>query len=139
MKRNRMPTRFHKFSMLFVLALLLGPTKVLAETPFRFPEGKHGKGELKYEKGVPVLRVEGSPEEIGEQIAVLALKPAKHILDYPKDLLKRLDIEGLLPILEIGGEGMLPHFPPDQHRELEAMVKAGVDRGPVVLGNTMFD
>src|SRR5438128_2621648 len=139
MKRNRMPTRFHKFSMLFVLALLLGPTKVLAETPFRFPEGKHGKGELKYEKGVPVLRVEGSPEEIGEQIAVLALKPAKRILDYPGNLLERLDIKGLLPILAIAGEGMLAHFPPDHHQELESIVKAGIDRNPVVLGNTMFD
>src|SRR5947208_16596164 len=131
MKRNRMPTRFHKFSMLFVLALLLGPTKVLAETPFRFPEGKHGKGELKYEKGIPILRVEGSPEEIGEQIAVLALKSAKRILDYPRDLLKRLDIEAALPILELGGEAMLARFPPDQRRELEAVVKAGIDRNPV--------
>ena len=26
-----------------------------AAEPFRFPEGKHGKGELKYVNGVPVL------------------------------------------------------------------------------------
>src|SRR5207244_8074808 len=36
-------------------------------------------------------------------------------------------------------EAMLPHLPPEQRRELEAIVKAGVDRNPVVLGNTMFD
>jgi predicted choloylglycine hydrolase len=34
---------------------------------------------------------------------------------------------------------MLPHFPSDHRQELEAIVKAGVDRNPVVLGNTMFD
>jgi len=112
---------------------------LLAEMPFRFPEGKHGRGELKYEKGIPILRVEGSPEEMGEQIAMLAVKPAKRILDYPRDLLKGLDIEAALPILELGGEAMLPHFPSEQRRELEAIVKAGVDRNPVVLGNTMFD
>ena len=133
-----MPARYIKYC-LFLSAVLLGPGTVLAETPFRFPEGKHGKGELKYEKGVPILRVEGSPEEIGEQIAVLALKPAKRILDYPGNLLERLDIKGLLPILAIAGEGMLAHFPPDHHKELESIVKAGIDRNPVVLGNTMFD
>lgn len=125
--------------MVLATTALMSPPTLLAETPFRYPEGKHAKGELRYEKGIPILRVEGTPEEMGEQIAVLALKPAKHVLDYPRDLLKRLDIEGLLPILEMGGEGMLPHFPSDQHRELEAMVKAGADRSPVVLGNTMFD
>ena len=124
---------------LLLLTALLAPTTSLAEKPFRYPEGKHGKGELKYEKGIPILRVEGSPEEIGEQIAVLALKPAKRILDYPRDLLKRLDIDAALPILDLGGEAMLPHFPPEQRRELEAIVKAGIDRNPVVLGNTMFD
>src|SRR5436190_1220366 len=44
--------------------------------PFRYPEAKHGKGELKYVNGVPVLRVEGTPAEVGEQLGVLALKPA---------------------------------------------------------------
>jgi hypothetical protein len=47
-----------------------------AAGPFRFPEGKHGKGELKYISGVPVLVHAGTPEEMGEQMAVLGLKPA---------------------------------------------------------------
>ena len=46
------------------------------DQPFRFPEGKHGKGELKYRNGLPVLIAQGTPEEIGEQIGVLAVKPA---------------------------------------------------------------
>ena len=49
---------------LLLLTALLTPTTSLADKAFRYPEGKHGKGELKYEKGIPILRVEGSPEEI---------------------------------------------------------------------------
>src|SRR5438552_3131540 len=45
--------------------------------PFRYPEGKHGKGELRYVHGLPVLTVAGTPEEIGEQVGVLALRPAR--------------------------------------------------------------
>src|SRR3954447_627549 len=51
----------------------------------RFPEAKSGKGELKYVNGLPVLTVEGTPEEIGAQFGELALKPAK------KPLLGRVD------------------------------------------------
>src|SRR5262249_17735234 len=50
-------------------------------TPFRYPEARHGKGELRYVRGVPVLTVEGTPEEIGEQVGVLALKPARPVLE----------------------------------------------------------
>jgi hypothetical protein len=46
-----------------------------ADDGFRFPEARHGKGQLKYHQELPVLVVEGSPREIGEQIGVLAVKP----------------------------------------------------------------
>jgi predicted choloylglycine hydrolase len=128
-----------RFWFLLIIAALLRQTTLLAETPFRFPEGKHGKGELKYEKGIPILRVEGSPDEMGEQMAVLAVKPAKRILNFPTELLERLEIKGALPILVLAGEAMLAHFPPDDRHELEAIIKAGIDRNPIVLGNTMFD
>jgi isopenicillin-N N-acyltransferase like protein len=127
------------FLPFLVVSFLLSPVGARAETPFRFPEGKHGKGELKYEKGIPVLRVEGSPDEIGDQIAVLAVKPAKRVLDYPSDLLNRVKLPSLLPVFAWAGQTMLPHFPPDHRQELEAMVHAGIERNPVVLGNTMFD
>lgn len=134
-----MPGRSQKFWLLLALVALLLPATVLAETPFRYPEGKHGKGELKYEKSIPILRVEGTPEEIGEQMAVLAVKPAKRVLNFPAELLEKLEIRGALPVLALAGEAMLAHFPSDHRRELEAMVKAGTDRNAIVLGNTMFD
>ncbi|HMC64912.1 MAG TPA: hypothetical protein VKI65_08220, partial [Gemmataceae bacterium] len=64
-----------------------------AAEPFRFPEAKHGKGELKYVNGLPVLIVQGTPEEMGEQAAVLAVKPAKRILGYPRELLERFRLD----------------------------------------------
>jgi isopenicillin-N N-acyltransferase-like protein len=125
--------------IILVLAGLVSTCPLHAQTPFRFPEGKHGKGELKYEHGIPILRVEGDPNEIGEQVAVLAVKPAKRVLDYPRNLLERLDIEGVLPILAWAGQSMLPQFPADHRKELDAIVQAGIERRPMVLGNTMFD
>src|SRR5687768_4976355 len=67
-----------------ILALVLA-LPALAGDDRRFPEAKAGKGELKYVTGVPVLTVEGMPEEIGAQFGELALKPAK------KPLLGRVD------------------------------------------------
>src|SRR5437660_870613 len=54
--------------------------------PFRYPEGRHGKGELKYVRGIPVLVVGGTPDEMGEAVGALAVKPAKRALDYPRAL-----------------------------------------------------
>src|SRR5205807_6387216 len=41
------------------------PALSKAEEPFRFPEASHGKGKLQYINDLPVLTVEGTPEEIG--------------------------------------------------------------------------
>ncbi len=40
------------------------PVVSRGEEPFRFPEASHGKGKLQYINDVPVLTVEGTPEEI---------------------------------------------------------------------------
>jgi predicted choloylglycine hydrolase len=125
--------------IVLVLVGLLCANSIQAETPFRFPEAKHGKGEMKYEKGIPILTVQGTPEEIGEQVGILAIKPAKRVLDYPRLLLERWEMQSMLPVLGWVGQSMLPHFPADHLNELNAIVKSGVDRNPMVIGNTMFD
>jgi hypothetical protein len=64
------------FRLSFSLGILLfGGTAGRGDESFRFTEAKHGKGELKYRHDVPILVVAGTPEEIGEQIGVLAIKP----------------------------------------------------------------
>jgi hypothetical protein len=114
-----------------------------AET-FRFPEGRHGKGELKYINGLPVLTVEGTPEEIGEQVGVLVSKPSRRLLNFQQDVLSAVInpavAKVVLPSAMKEGAKLLPNFPPDHRKELEAMVKAsGLDRDQLVAANTVFD
>jgi predicted choloylglycine hydrolase len=121
-----------------VAVFLLLPTARAAE-PFRFPEKEAGKGKLTYINGLPVLTVEGTPDEIGDQVAALAVKPAGRILDYPKDLMERFQVPIGWPVFYKAGAAMLPQFPADHRTELEAIAKAGIDREKLVVGNTMFD
>ena len=125
--------------LLIFAAMLMAPCLAAAQ-PFRYPEAKHGKGELRYIEGMPVLMVSGTPEEIGEATAVLALKPAARFSTYPEELLRHYHVGFLIKPLIAAGEKMVQHFPPDYRRELEAMANAGgADRDRLVLGNTLFD
>lgn len=125
--------------LLVLTAMLAAPCLATAQ-PFRYPEGKHGKGELRYIGGLPVLMVSGTPEDIGAASALLALKPAARFSTYPEELLRHYHVGFLLKPLIAAGEKMVEHFPSDYRRELEAMAKAGgADRERLVLGNTLFD
>jgi hypothetical protein len=111
-----------------------------ADPPFRFPEAKCPHGELKYINGIPVLTVDGSPEEIGTAVGLLALRPGQRMASYPEDILNEFYLSFLrLPLLYAGRQ-MVQQFPADYRQELEAMVQAGqIKRDLAVLGNTMFD
>ncbi len=111
-----------------------------AEEPFRYAECKHGQGELRYINGLPVLTLAGTPEDIGEQMAALAAKPAARLFDYPKEFLKLYKVDSTWPAFVAVGRSMVPQFPPDHRQELEGFIKAsGVNRDADVTGNTMFD
>jgi predicted choloylglycine hydrolase len=135
-------------SRLLFAALLLAPLALLPalvsaapDAPFRFPAKKlETKGELKYVQDLPVLFVEGTPQEIGEQVGRLGVKPGQKICDYPRDYLKRTKLDFLWPSLLKEGEKMVRQFPADYRTELEAIVQAsGIERDCLVAGNTMFD
>jgi hypothetical protein len=109
-----------------------------AAQPFRYPEGKHGKGELRYVHGLPVLVVAGSPEEIGEQVGVLALKPAAGGARLLKDYLKQRRLEALWPLLVRLGRQAFARVPAPYRREVEAMARAsGLDLDLLVVGNSL--
>ena len=131
------------FLSCLVLGLILAtsPSVGAKEEPFRFPEGKHGStGELRYLQGIPVLTVSGSPEEIGEALGTLALKPGKRALQYPQDLLQLHKVGFLWGMFAYSGNNMVKGFPADYRTEMDAMVKASkTDRAGVVVGNTFFD
>jgi len=63
---------------------VLAPVAPAAE-PFRYRAGEHGKGKLTHLDGVPVLILQGSPAEMGEQTGVLAARQAKPLFDFPRD------------------------------------------------------
>jgi predicted choloylglycine hydrolase len=129
---------------LLLISLALVWTPARAGEPFRFPEGKHGLGQLKYLSGIPVLTVEGSPEEIGEQLAVLSGKPSSRLLTFPQELISHVATPAgkklLWPVCVKEGQALLENFPPDYRKELEAMIKfSGFDRELLVTANTIFD
>lgn len=122
------------------LVLFLLPLLAPAAEPARYTEGTHGAGRLRYVNGLPVLTVAGTPEEIGEQVAVLTAAPLQRLVKYPRETLDALHIGFLMPQLVKVSNAMLPQFPADHRRELEAMAKqAGVPLDLAVLGNTLPD
>jgi hypothetical protein len=127
-------------SFLTGLALLaLAPPAPGAEA-FRYPEKKHGKGELKYVNGVPVLVLAGTPEEMGEQMGVLGVRPLAGATKLLNEFLKQHRLDKLRPLLVKFGERILKSYPEAYRREFEAIAKAsGVDREVGLLANTFGD
>ena len=111
-----------------------------ADKPFRYPEGKHGKGELKYRNGLPVLTAVGKPEEIGQQIGVLAVKPvARKLTDLVKGMVRQ-EIGPFWPVVAKACDGLFRNFPEAYRKEVEAMARAGgVEREILVVANTFAD
>ena len=132
--RWRSPTAFT-----FLVVSLLAPA-ASAHKPFQYPAAKHGKGELRYLNGLPVLTVEGSAQEIGTQIGRLALTPAKGFPEQVQELVKAWGLEKAYPVLIRTAAFLGPRFPPEHLKELEAAAQAsGVDRNLLVFVNTLFD
>jgi hypothetical protein len=122
------------------LLFLLVAEPARADEPFRFPEAKHARGDLRYIQGVPVLVVAGTPEEIGEQVGILGIKPAAPALALVKDLLHAQGVGRLEPLLTRLGEGLLTKFPDAYRREIDSSAKAsGTPRELLILGNTLHD
>ncbi|HLJ97081.1 MAG TPA: C45 family peptidase [Gemmataceae bacterium] len=134
MARRRIP-----IGVALLILLVLAPAATAGE-PFRYPAAKHGKGELRYLNGLPVLTVEGSPEELGDQIGFLALKPTKDLTQQVQELLKAWHLEKAYPVLMTTAAFLGPRFPPDHLKELEAAARvSGIDRNLLIFVNTLFD
>jgi len=133
--------RLRLSALLCLLLSLLGTTSLCAQQAFRFPEGKLGTtAELRHVRGVPVLLVSGTPREIGQSVGQLALKPARRMLSYPRDLLHALRVDLLWGFFLTGSKRLYGQFPDDYKAETEAIIEAaGADRDLVIAGNTFFD
>jgi hypothetical protein len=122
------------------LILLLFPGGASAAAPFRYPEARHGKGELKYLNGLPVLVVEGTPEQIGEQIGALTPRALARLLGFSQAFLDAHGLGSAWPQLTRMGKVMLPQFPADYRKELQAMTRSSrLDFETAVVGNIFPD
>src|SRR5437879_1183992 len=129
-----------------VIGLVHALPVLQAREPFRFPEAKYGKGELRYINGLPVVRLAGTPEEIGEQMRVLTRSASPYLLTYPAKFLKSKghtlgdpQVPDWGTLMQLG-QRMLDNFPSDQRREYAAAVKGTLlGRNLLLIGNTMFD
>jgi hypothetical protein len=125
--------------IVFAIVLFV-PAASSAAEPFRYPEAEHGKGKLKYVNDLPVLIVEGTPEEIGEQMGILAVKPASKVLNIFHEFLKLRGLEKAWPWLVKVSNLMEAQFPPDHLREMDAAAKAtGFDRDTLIVLHTLYD
>ena len=156
--------------LVFRLCLFLGlfvpaAGQASGAEPFRYKEGEHGKGKLKYVDGVPVLILEGSPKEMGEQTGVLAVRQAKPLYNFPRDYFLRectneirrmnpnwketdlqfkLAVKGaelvVWPKVQKIAVELASNLPEAHRKELEALITAGkADRHQLTAINGMFD
>src|SRR6266849_1140858 len=111
---------FRRLLPISVVAVIFRwPSVSTAEEPFRFPDASYGKGKLQYINDLPVLTVEGTPEEIGKQIGILAVKPAPQILNIFHEFLKLRGLEKAWPWLVRVDHLMAAQIPADHVKEME--------------------
>jgi len=126
--------------LVMAACLLVVPALLRAEDAFRFTEKTHAGGALRYVNEVPVLRVQGSAEEIGPQTAGLIGPAATMIAEYPRKVLLRSNSEGIWQKLVEAGRALWPRIPPAHRVELDTAARvAGVDRDMLVAGNIIMD
>ncbi|MBO0697895.1 MAG: hypothetical protein J2P46_05855 [Zavarzinella sp.] len=126
-------------SSLLLMGLLLASPAMAADK--RFLEAKHGKGELRYVNGVPVVTLEGTPEEIGAQFGELALKPAKKpLIGRVDSYMKQVGWEKEFPTMVRFSPVVFGSFPKANQVELVTAAKtADVDKNLLTALNAIPD
>ncbi|MCE9567723.1 MAG: C45 family peptidase [Planctomycetes bacterium] len=126
--------------LVLLVAVCVFALPVRADEPKRFPEAKHGKGELRYIDTVPVLTLRGKPAEMGEQFGVLAIKNAPDIDGLHKGFLKDAGLEKRATLLNTMASLLKPNFPKHILTEVEAAAKsADRELSLLLFANTVAD
>ncbi len=107
---------------------------------YPYQPGSFGPASLQYINRLPVLVVEGNPEQLGVQQAKLTGAAAREVVKFPQALLERLGLGGQADRLMEESRALVPQIPPDHLRELEAFARtAGIDRDLLLALNTLVD
>lgn len=107
---------------------------------FKYTEGKHRGGELKYHGKIPVLTVAGSPDEIGEQVGALQAGVVTDLQNLIEAYVRFRGWGDVYPWLLKSGSLLEWNFPQTHRREFGVAMKTSkVNRDLLVLINTAFD
>jgi hypothetical protein len=106
-----------------------------------FTEGADGKASLRYHDGLPVLRVQGSPEEIGAQYGKLAGPAIRRTwTEVGAAFLARIGGDAAKAKLRADLQPLEPTLPASLVAEMKAAAKAsGLPYEDYYLFNLMFD
>ena len=111
----------------------------LAAAPPTFPDASHAGGTMTHFHGVPVLTVAGTPEQMGEQFGVLAIKNAPALDKLFDDFLKDAGIKSKA-FAVLAAKRFLPTIPAHLRAEIEAAAKAsGRDSDLGYFANCVYD
>ena len=125
---------------LVTAGLILWPHWATGAGLYPFREATVDGAELKYINELPVLLVEGCPEDLGRQQARLTADVAKRLLDFPRALVALMGRHAEWNQFLTKAEQLFDRFPADHRRELEAYAEAaGIDRGRLLAMNTLMD
>jgi hypothetical protein len=127
--------------ILFAFAAALAvAASARAVEPFHYAAAKQGAAELKLIEGLPVIVASGTPEQMGQQVGALSAPALQSLLAHQQQIAHGFGLSQAKPLWSAAGSIMLPRFPPDQRKELDAMAKAsGMDADLLVFANVMYD
>lgn len=130
--------------LIFTTLFLVGTSAVKPQekkASFRYPENPSTQnGKLRYINNIPVLEVQGSPEQMGDAIGKYVVKNAPKATKYPRDVLSHFGVEFMWIVFAKAGQRMANFFPKDYTKELNAMATAsGISKEDLIVGNTLFD
>lgn len=111
-----------------------------AESPRTFTERQVHGGELRYVESIPVAVFDGTPEEMGQQHAVLLGESAKPALAFPKRFAKEFGLEAFWPLMAQAGRGLMLQTPQRHQQELQAIAKhTGYGDAELAVANTLLE
>lgn len=121
------------FSLIIVFPLNVSGEEI-------FPVAKVGKGELRYIHSIPVVFLEGSPEEIGTQHAALLSDYSKDLIGFPKKLFVDEGMEFYYPLAAQAGMSLLMNAPQRYQQEIAAATKqAKLEPQVFAVANTLLE
>jgi hypothetical protein len=113
---------------------------VQAAEQLPFQEGRFEKGELKYVSHLPVLTVEGTPEEMGRQEAALTGAVVNTLSPYPHQLIALSGRSQQWGKCAETARTLMSHATKAHRDELQSFaVKSGVSLDLLTVANTIMD